>query len=88
MGALGNLVSFTDSERLGGGLWGAYRGTLLLFITHRRCHITFFQLEQTLEPSGELVASVHARYCAAVVSIFDRHKKEFGYADDEELVIE
>ena len=43
------------------------------------------KVEQNPSPSAEYVASVHAKYCEAIETIFETHKKRFGYADDETL---
>ena len=39
------------------------------------------------EPSDELVREVHAKYMAAVEKLFNDHKSDHGYGDDEKLVI-
>jgi hypothetical protein len=34
------------------------------------------------------VTALHGRYKAAVIGLFQRYKADFGYSDDEELVVE
>ena len=39
------------------------------------------------EPSDAYVAEVHAAYVAAIEQLFERHKKDFGYPEEETLAI-
>lgn len=48
---------------------------------------TPIRVEQRTEPSEEYIDEVHAKFVAAMKDIFERRKREFGYGDEEKLVI-
>ena len=44
-------------------------------------------MKQMTEPSEEYIDEVHAKFVGAMEDIFERRKREFGYGDEEKLVI-
>lgn len=43
--------------------------------------------EKVEEPTDEQVTELHDRYCKALAALFEKHKAEAGYSNDEVLVI-
>ncbi|CAM9441899.1 unnamed protein product [Hapterophycus canaliculatus] len=41
------------------------------------------EVEKNLSPSPEQVDAVHARFCEALVGVFDRWKGAYGWADKQ-----